>query len=213
MAKLDPRIEAIRKQYGLADDAFWELPQKRGTWVAKHSALEAVAVAAKIEFMPPQVIEANGANGACAMVVEGRTEDGRTEWSTGEASPKNNKNSYPWAMAEKRAKDRVILKLVGLHGLVYSEDEGDFTLSKQASRATYSSLEKDVRQCASTVALAAWWKNPDVQATIKSMHPDFQADIIKEKDRHKAELQGKATSDFPGDQEGGEPFNPAIVGV
>jgi uncharacterized protein YicC (UPF0701 family) len=28
-------------------------------------------------------------------------------------------------MAEKRAKDRVILKLVGLHGDVYSEDEAD----------------------------------------------------------------------------------------
>ena len=28
-------------------------------------------------------------------------------------------------MAEKRAKDRVILKLVGLHGYVYSEDESD----------------------------------------------------------------------------------------
>jgi hypothetical protein len=28
-------------------------------------------------------------------------------------------------MAEKRAKDRVILKLVGLHGDVYSEEEAD----------------------------------------------------------------------------------------
>jgi hypothetical protein len=49
----------------------------------------------------------------------------RVEWATGEASPKNNKNGYPWAMAEKRAKDRVVLKLVGIHGLVYSEDEAD----------------------------------------------------------------------------------------
>lgn len=28
--------------------------------------------------------------------------------------------------AEKRAKDRVILKLIGIHGLVYSDEEGDF---------------------------------------------------------------------------------------
>jgi hypothetical protein len=28
-------------------------------------------------------------------------------------------------MAEKRAKDRVVLKLIGLHGLVYSEEESD----------------------------------------------------------------------------------------
>ena len=37
----------------------------------------------------------------------------------------NNKNSYPYAMAEKRAKDRVILKLIGVAGFVYSEDEAD----------------------------------------------------------------------------------------
>ena len=49
----------------------------------------------------------------------------KSEWSIGEASPSNNKNSYPYAMAEKRAKDRVILKLVGLHGDVYAEDEAD----------------------------------------------------------------------------------------
>ena len=30
-----------------------------------------------------------------------------------------------YAMAEKRAKDRVILKLLELHGLVYSEEEAD----------------------------------------------------------------------------------------
>jgi hypothetical protein len=58
------------------------------------------------------------------MVVTGRLGD-KVEWSFGEAAPYNNKNSYPYAMAEKRAKDRVILKLVGLHGDAYSEDEAD----------------------------------------------------------------------------------------
>jgi hypothetical protein len=43
--------------------------------------------------------------------------------SYGESSPKNTKNSYPYAMAEKRAYDRCVLKLLGLHGFVYSEDE------------------------------------------------------------------------------------------
>jgi alpha-D-ribose 1-methylphosphonate 5-phosphate C-P lyase len=41
----------------------------------------------------------------------------------GEATPKNNKNGYPYAMAEKRAVDRAILKLIGIHGFVYSDDE------------------------------------------------------------------------------------------
>ena len=60
-----------------------------------------------------------------AVVKCTASSDKMTVITFGEASPKNNKNSYPFAMAEKRAKDRVILKLVGLHGYVYSEDEAD----------------------------------------------------------------------------------------
>lgn len=119
---LDPRIETIRAQYGLSGDDFWELPQKKGTWLVKHSALEIVAAKAGIRFDMPQVLEAKGAEGSAAVCVRGELGD-RWEWSIGEANPKNSKNSYPWAMAEKRAKDRVILKLSGIHGLVYSEEE------------------------------------------------------------------------------------------
>ena len=43
-----------------------------------------------------------------AMCVVGHMGD-KTEWATGEAAPYNNKNNYPFAMAEKRAKDRVNL--------------------------------------------------------------------------------------------------------
>jgi|TARA_R110002074_G_scaffold294532_3_gene466137 hypothetical protein len=44
----------------------------------------------------------------------------------GEASPKNNKNAYPVAMAEKRAMSRIVLKLAGFyeHGF-FGEDESD----------------------------------------------------------------------------------------
>lgn len=124
MAALDPRIEAVRVQYGLAASDFWELPQKKGTWVAKHAALEVAAAKAKIVFAPPLVLEADGTAKSAALCVTGTMGD-RTEWSIGEASPANNKNAYPFAMAEKRGKDRVILKLIGIHGLAYSEDEAD----------------------------------------------------------------------------------------
>jgi hypothetical protein len=119
---LDPRIEVIREQYGLDKSDFWELPQKKGTWLVKHAALEIVAAKAGIRFDMPQVLEAKGAEGSTAVCVRGELAD-RWEWSIGEANPKNSKNGYPWAMAEKRAKDRVILKLSGIHGLVYSEEE------------------------------------------------------------------------------------------
>jgi hypothetical protein len=132
MSALDPRIEAVRERYGLARDDFWELPQKKGTWVAKHAALEVAAVKANIRFDMPVIVEANGGEGVAAVCVQGEME-GRFEWSLGEASPKNNKNAYPWAMAEKRAKDRVILKLIGIHGLIYSEEEADdFKASRPA---------------------------------------------------------------------------------
>lgn len=121
---MNPRIEAIRKEYGLDRNDVWELPQKKGTYCVKHAALEVVAAKAKITFEMPQIIEADGGNGVAALCVRGTMGD-RSEWSIGEASPKSNRNAYPWAMAEKRAKDRVILKLVGLHGLAYSEDEAD----------------------------------------------------------------------------------------
>jgi len=124
MSKLDPRIEAIRAKYDLDASDFWELPQKKGTWIAKHSALEIVAVKANIVWSMPQIIESASIDGIAAMVVMG-TMGTRSEWATGEAGPKNNKNAYPWAMAEKRAKDRVVLKLSGIAGLVYSEDEAD----------------------------------------------------------------------------------------
>lgn len=124
MATLDPRIEEVRKKFGLQKDDFWELPQKKGTWVAKHAALELAAAKAKITFLAPQILEANGEAKSVAICVTGSLED-RSEWSVGEASPSNNRNAYPYAMAEKRGKDRVILKLIGLHGLAYSEDEAD----------------------------------------------------------------------------------------
>lgn len=123
MASLDPRIEAVREAYGLDRDDFWQIPQNK-QWVCKHAALEVVAAKANVEWDLPQVIQADTANGIAVIVASGKMGE-RVEWATGEASPKNNKNSYPWAMAEKRAKDRVVLKLVGIHGLVYSEDEAD----------------------------------------------------------------------------------------
>ena len=49
-------------------------------------------------------------------------------------------------MAEKRAKDRVILKLVGLHGDVYSEEEADdFKAAKPKEAAPSMTLNIDDR--------------------------------------------------------------------
>ena len=123
MAKAaDPKLLTILEEYGETPrEAMWDC---HGTWVIYHRAIERIAAKANISFDMPEIVEAKSADRIVAIVARGFMGD-RSEWSFGEAAPGNNKNAYPYAMAEKRAKDRVVLKLVGLHGLAYSEEESD----------------------------------------------------------------------------------------
>ncbi|WP_439357944.1 hypothetical protein [Bradyrhizobium sp. DASA03007] len=148
-AKLDKIYDVFDKHNVPVDkDAIWEV---QGTPVVKHKDVERLGAAMGIEYEKPQIIRAE-ADEAVIMVV-GRF-NGKMEWSIGEAKimqmvdtgRKNNwgkpvrepkdgtfgnyivtggQAAYPWAMAEKRAKDRVILKLADLHGDAYSSEEAD----------------------------------------------------------------------------------------
>lgn len=121
MKQLDQNLLDILLKYGeKPETALWDC---HGTWVAYHKAIERIAARAGVTFDMPQIIEANTAAKTATIAVRGTMGD-RAEWSFGEASPSNNKNAYPFAMAEKRAKDRVVIKLVGLSG-IYSEEEAD----------------------------------------------------------------------------------------
>jgi hypothetical protein len=122
MNKLPKHLADFATQYGLAPTDFWEV--RSGAWAILHKALERVAAKAGILFDPPQILEIDTDKKLCALVVTAKT-PGRMEWATGEAAPHNNKNAYPVAMAEKRAKDRAALKLLSLHGDLYSESELD----------------------------------------------------------------------------------------
>ena len=118
----DSTLKNLLKNIGMTyEQAVWDC---HGTKVILHKALERIATYKNIVFDPPQVIEGNSEKKIVSLSVSGTMGD-RSEWSIGEASPSNNKNSYPYAMAEKRAKDRVVLKLVDLSGNFYSEDEAD----------------------------------------------------------------------------------------
>ncbi len=111
------------KAHNIAPDEVWEV-RRGGAWAVKHVALERVATKLGIRFDDPKPLEARGVDGCAALIVTGRLGE-RAEWSIGEAAPSNNKNAYPFAMAEKRGKDRVILKLLNSHGALYSEAEAD----------------------------------------------------------------------------------------
>lgn len=117
-----PPTEFMTK-YGIDHDEVWEV-RRGGSWAVKHAALERVAAELGIKFDDPKPLEARGVDQCAALIVTGRMGE-RAEWSIGEAAPGNNKNAYPFAMAEKRGKDRVILKLLNAHGAVYSEAEAD----------------------------------------------------------------------------------------
>jgi hypothetical protein len=122
------------KTYGIDSDEVWEV-RRGGTWAVKHSALERVAAAQGITFDEPKPLEARGPDQCAALIVTGRM-GARSEWSIGEAAPGNNKNAYPYAMAEKRGKDRVILKLLNAHGAVYSEAEADEFVKRENPHVT-----------------------------------------------------------------------------
>ena len=93
-------------------------------------------------------------------------------------------------MAEKRAKDRVVLKLVGLHGLVYSEDESDFTESKAKSRDRFKELSEELKKAQSLPGLAAMWK--DYYPEIKSLPDDWQTSLTELKDSLKHDFEEAA---------------------
>tara|TARA_R110002020_G_scaffold116165_4_gene266367 strand:- start:80 stop:1084 length:1005 start_codon:yes stop_codon:yes gene_type:complete len=122
MAKIDKLISDILKSYKVDPrEACWDC---HGTWVIYHRYLERIADKAGITFDAPEFIHTDAKAKESVMLVTGHMGD-KTAWSIGEAMCYNNKNSYPFAMAEKRGKDRVILKLAGLSGHVYSEEEAD----------------------------------------------------------------------------------------
>jgi len=122
MGRPSQQIMNFMEKYSVDSDEIWEV--HGSTWVVKHKALERVAAEIGITWDRPAMIETNSEAGIVSICVFGKLGD-RSEWSIGEAAPKNNRNAYPYAMAEKRAKDRVILKLLNTHGELYSEAEAD----------------------------------------------------------------------------------------
>jgi len=124
--KLDA-IYAVFDKHGvdLDRDSIWEV---QGTPVVYHKAIERLGAALKVVWDEPKIIRAE--RDEAVIQVIGRVGD-RMEWSIGEAvigvnyRVSGKQAAYVWAMAEKRAKDRVILKLADLHGDVYSDEEAD----------------------------------------------------------------------------------------
>jgi len=137
---LDPLVENILAKYDIAaTEALWPCTRKNTktgivttNWIIYHRYCEQIAAKAGIMFSEPKLIvneiDEKGKR-SVVLLVTGQLGYVK-EWSYGEASPSTTFLPYTFAMAEKRAKDRVILKLAGFHGMVYSDVEENWKNGK-----------------------------------------------------------------------------------
>jgi translation initiation factor IF-2 len=106
------------------------------------------------------------------ILVTGRIGD-RVEWSIGEALVGVNyrvsgkQAAYVYAMAEKRAKDRVILKLIELHGLVYSEEEADEFKNGRPAQSEAAAPEAQAEAAPETTRVELVEAESEIEAQLK----------------------------------------------
>jgi hypothetical protein len=135
-----------RHNLTLSRDDVWEV--RPGTPVVKHPPLERLAAVIGVEWGPPQILRAEREE--AVLIATGKIGDSQPEWSIGEASIGVNytvsgkQKPYVYAMAEKRAKDRVILKLAGLHGAYSEEEADDFKQGAKPEELPPPATSKDV---------------------------------------------------------------------
>ena len=122
--------EHLMKKYDfLAKNDFWDC---HGTPIIKHYALLQVALTNKITFGKPEVLDIDLKNRICCIGILVKM-GGKEEYDLGEACPQNCTNAYTTAMAIKRAKDRAIIKILGLYGKIYSDS--DVVTDKDGNKA------------------------------------------------------------------------------
>lgn len=128
-------VREMQKKYGLSKDDFWELKRgNRSIWVVTHNACEKIQAQEGIVIGEPvwlKVLEGDKEH-TVVQASAWKLSNGEVKiWSTGETSKDNYKTSerqdrYPIALAEKRLKDRLILKLIEAYQFgIYSEVESD----------------------------------------------------------------------------------------
>jgi len=116
----------LAEKYNLKKDCFWfhEPSQK---WIITHVGCTIIAEKENIEFSRPEYVK--NEPGEIVMYGTGTMQDKegneKSVWTHGEVNRKNCFISYPYAIAEKRLKDRLTLMLISIYGEVYSEIEKD----------------------------------------------------------------------------------------
>lgn len=118
--KLSPVEQALVKKHNLDPSHFWELNRgSKKQLLILHKTVQLIARAEGVtcNFV---VVESNIDKGVSVVLATAKLKNKVVE-SLGEAHPRNNKNAYPTAMAQKRAYDRAVSELLGIS--VYSESD------------------------------------------------------------------------------------------
>tara|TARA_R100001230_G_C5671761_1_gene176770 strand:+ start:762 stop:1172 length:411 start_codon:yes stop_codon:yes gene_type:complete len=126
----------LAKTFDLEQDDFWEHPQS-GKWIITHHACMKIADQKGIVFERPEIIVNDIDSGRITLLGYAYLysgDDKIVKWTHGEVNPKNCFIPYPWAVAEKRLKDRLTLMLVSVYGHVYSEVEAQEFEARQLAQ-------------------------------------------------------------------------------
>lgn len=114
-------LRELYQKYGLHQEDTFKSPQ--GWTIITRSGIDKIQAEANIDI-EYDVVEYTA--GESAAVKATAKWDNRVLTTFGEASPKNCRQSYVLAMAEKRAMSRIVLKLTGFYALgVFGQDESE----------------------------------------------------------------------------------------
>ncbi len=197
---LPKEISAFMEKYSVDADEIWKV--REGAFAVKHRALERIAAEQQVLQEGLPILENCNQESKTAVVLITMRKNGRMVSSFGEAAPYNNKNGYPVAMAEKRAIDRCILKLLQIHGAVYSESEADefqdpgdgqkgrLMRSTQMARDVMKQLQDGLRNAADQEHLDEWRKAHKEQ--IRALPQDYAQQLSEEYDERVDELRAES---------------------
>tara|TARA_R110000737_G_scaffold55812_3_gene79639 strand:+ start:95 stop:649 length:555 start_codon:yes stop_codon:yes gene_type:complete len=147
--EIDPIVlEVLKKLQFKPKDCLWLHPQSQ-KYLMLHKYVEIAAAKTNITYELHEVEFNTLEKIAVVKCVANHSEKIVTTY--GEASPGNCKNNYPVAMAEKRAIDRAVLKLLGIHGFVYSDSEMDVVEKQEKKQENKPSTEKELDDAKQTL--------------------------------------------------------------
>lgn len=115
-------MKQLSKKYKLSQQDYWKHKQS-GKWILTHDGCSKIGHMEKIQMVDMEVC--NSERDFVRVIITMKKGDVIVK-TFGEADSKNSFNPYPGCMAEKRGRDRAILKLINAYEYgIYSEVEAD----------------------------------------------------------------------------------------